>query len=322
VTPRTHRVVEGLLSTPVLSSLASSPPAPGTRTRITGNHGSAGTALVAALAHALPGRLLVVVTEGPEPAARAEADLVSLLGDGAAPLFPQGEARFYGEESDPRIGGLRVEAVEALFSGNARVFVTTPRGLQERVELPDRLARLRLELSVDEEIGFQLLVEELEALGYARAPLVEEVGQFAVRGGIVDVFSLGAADPVRLEFWGDTITSIRRFAVADQRSTGSEDRVHLLPASFRAGGEGEGGRTPRSSSRSCPTTRYSSTSPQRPGRKPSSAISTRPCASASTGTTGGNGSPRWRPSSSRWRTRSRRCAATPSSRSWMRGEAT
>jgi transcription-repair coupling factor (superfamily II helicase) len=246
VTPRTHRVVEGLLSTPVLSSLASSPPAPGTRTRITGNHGSAGTALVAALAHALPGRLLVVVTEGPEPAARAEADLVSLLGDGAAPLFPQGEARFYGEESDPRIGGLRVEAVEALFSGNARVFVTTPRGLQERVELPDRLARLRLELSVDEEIGFQLLVEELEALGYARAPLVEEVGQFAVRGGIVDVFSLGAADPVRLEFWGDTITSIRRFAVADQRSTGSEDRVHLLPASFRAGGEGEGGRTPRS----------------------------------------------------------------------------
>jgi hypothetical protein len=135
-------------------------------------------------------------------------------------LFPQGEARFYGEETDPRIGGLRVEAVEALFSGSARVFVTTPRALQERVALPDRLTRLRLELEEGDEIGFQLLVEELETMGYERVPLVEEVGQFAVRGGLIDVFSLGSSDPVRLEFWGDEITSIRRFQVADQRSTG------------------------------------------------------------------------------------------------------
>jgi transcription-repair coupling factor (superfamily II helicase) len=232
-----HRVVEGLLSTPAVQSFVQAPPAPGTRLRITGNHGSAGTALVAAVQQALPARILVVVVDGPEPAARAEADLVSLLGDGAAPLFPQGEARFYGEETDPRIGGLRVEAVEALFSGNARVFVTTPRALQERVALPDRLARLRLELEKGEEIGFQLLVEELEVMGYERVPLVQEVGQFAVRGGIVDVFSLGASDPVRIEFWGDEITSIRRFQVADQRSTGSEPRVHLLPASFRGGEE-------------------------------------------------------------------------------------
>ncbi len=230
-----HRVVEGLLSTPALDALVRTPPAPGATFRVTGNHGSAGTALVAALGQALPGRILVVVVEGPEPAARAEADLVSLMGDGAAPLFPQGEARFYGEETDPRIGGLRVEAVEALFSGSAGVFVTSPRALQERVALPDRLARLRLELEAGEEIGFQLLVEELESMGYARVPLVEEVGQFAVRGGIVDVFSLGASDPVRIEFWGDEISSIRRFQVADQRSTASEPRVHLLPASFRSG---------------------------------------------------------------------------------------
>jgi transcription-repair coupling factor (superfamily II helicase) len=244
VTPRQHRVVEALLTTPVLQALARTPPAPGRRLRVTGNHGSTETALVAALEVSLPGRILVVVVENPEAAARAEADLVALLGEDASFLFPQGEARFFGEETDPRIGGLRVEAVEALFSGSARVFVTTPRALQERVALPDRLARLRLELEEGEEIGFQLLVEELETMGYERVPLVEEVGQFAVRGGLIDVFSLGGSDPVRLEFWGDEITSIRRFQVADQRSTGSESRVHLLPASFRSTLDAAGSASP------------------------------------------------------------------------------
>ncbi len=236
MTPRQHRVVEALLTTPVLRALASDPPKPGTRLRVPGNHGSSDTALAAALHEALPGRIVVVVAPDPDRAARAEADLLALLGEGRVHHFPQGEARFYGEETDPRIGGLRVEAVEALFSGASRAFVTTPRGLQERAALPDRLARLRLELEVGEEIGFQLLVEELEVLGYERVALVEAVGQFAVRGGIVDIYSLGASDPVRLEFWGDEITSIRRFRVADQRSTHTEPRVHLLPAAFHTPG--------------------------------------------------------------------------------------
>jgi transcription-repair coupling factor (superfamily II helicase) len=237
VTPRLHRVVEGLLSTPAVQALVRTPPTPGTPIRMTGTLGSAGSAVVAAAAASLERHLMVVVCDGPEMANRIEADLVSLLGEGNALLFPQSEARFYGDEGDPRIGGLRVEAVEALFSGTARVFVSTVRALQERVALPDRLARLRLELTVGEEIGFQLLLEELEAMGYSRVPLVQEVGQFAVRGGILDVFSLGSPDPLRIEFWGDEISSIRRFDVADQRSSGDESTVHLLPASFQGGGE-------------------------------------------------------------------------------------
>lgn len=225
-----------MLSTPALIALIKAPPASGATVRVTGALGSVGSAVTAALASALERHLLVVVCDGPETAARVEADLVSLMGESEALLFPQGEARFYGEEGDPRIGGLRVEAVEALFSGTARVLVTTVRALQERVALPDRLARLRLELAVGEEIGFQLLLEELEAMGYTRAPLVQEVGQFAVRGGILDVFSLGSPDPLRIEFWGDEISSIRRFDVADQRSSGNETAVHLLPASFQGGG--------------------------------------------------------------------------------------
>ncbi len=239
MTPKKHTVVEALLSTPTVRELIRTPPAPASRTVVTGMHGSSGAALLAALHEAIPGRLWVAIADSPDDAARLEADLVSLVGEDRAPLFPQSEVLFFNAESDPRIGGLQVEAVEALFSGAARLFVTTPRALQERIALPDRLARLRLELETGEEIGFQLLVEELETMGYTRVPLVEEVGQFSVRGGLVDVFSLGASDPVRIEFWGDEITSIRHFDVADQRSTGEKERVHLLPPSFRAGSGSE-----------------------------------------------------------------------------------
>jgi len=208
-----------------------------------GSHGSAPSLLLAALHRQHPGRIFVLVAADPEEAARVEADLEALLGPGASHLYPQGETRFFSDEAQElRIEGLRVEALEALLGGGGRVFVTTPRALQERLELPDRLTRLRLELAVGEEIGLTLLVEELEAMGYRRVPLVEEVGEFAVRGGLVDVFSLGLSEAVRIEFWGDEITSIRRFEVTDQLSTGELPAVHLLPAAFRSG-QGSSGST-------------------------------------------------------------------------------
>ncbi len=228
-------MVTALGTTPSFRSISAALPDAGGHLTVGGLHGSAGTALVAALHAAHPQRIFVVVARDPEEAARAEADLVALVGEEAARLYPQGEARFYSEEDDPRIAGLRVEAVEALLGGSSRLFVTTPRALQERAAMPDRLARLRVELALGDEIGLGLLVEELEAMDFERVPLVEATGQFAVRGGLVDVFSLGLADPVRIEFWGDEITSLRSFDIADQRSSGELREVHLLPAAFRPG---------------------------------------------------------------------------------------
>jgi transcription-repair coupling factor (superfamily II helicase) len=241
-----HPVVEAIRTTPAFRTISQRLPRSRDRLAVGGVVGSAGTSLVAALHEAHPHRIFLMVADDPEQAVRIEADLVSLLGEGTTHLYPQSEARFYGsDEDDPRIGGLRVEAVEALLGGDGRLFVTTARGLQERVAMPDRLATLHVELEVGDEIGLSLLVEELEAMGFEPAPLVEEVGQFAVRGGIVDVFSLGQPDPLRIEFWGDEIASIRLFDVADQRSTGELDSVQLLPATFQAGPD-TGGTTRRS----------------------------------------------------------------------------
>jgi len=203
--------------------------------------GSLGPAIVAALHRANPDRVFVVIADSPGAAVAAEADFEALLGPPeASHLYPQKEALPY-EENEPHleIGGLRVEAVEALFAGRAKILVTTLRALQERIPIPTRLAELRQTLRVGDDVIFSDLPRSLEARGFERVALVEQVGQFAVRGGIVDVFSVAAGEPVRIEFWGDEITSMRSFEILDQRSTAELTETHILPVDFRRSSDGE-----------------------------------------------------------------------------------
>jgi len=201
--------------------------------------------VLAALHSALENRVFVALTSNPGDAASVEADLESLLGRGASFLYPQRETLPYeAEEPHLEVGGLRVEAVEALFSGKTRVLVTTVRALQERGSFPTSLAELRLSLSLGDTVGFRTLVDKLQAAGFEEVPLVEEVGQFAVRGGLMDVFSFGSPEPIRIEFWGDEITSIRSFDILDQRSVRTLERVDLLPVDLKA--QAGGASSPRS----------------------------------------------------------------------------
>ncbi|MEX2466423.1 MAG: transcription-repair coupling factor [Gemmatimonadota bacterium] len=228
-------VLTAVSACPGLQAVTASLPRPTTTVTLGGVRGSLGPAVVAALHRAQPERVFVFVAPDPKAATAAEADLEILLGsDGSAHLFPQKEALPY-EDHEPHleIGGLRVEAVEALFSGRAQILVTTPRGLQERIPVPADLAHMRRTLRTDTSTDFTELVRQLEEWGFDRVPLVEEVGQFAVRGGILDLFSVAAGEPVRIEFWGDDIASIRTFEVLDQRSTGTLNETHVLPVDFR-----------------------------------------------------------------------------------------
>ena len=229
-----HPIVQALGTCPGFHQLCQTLPRRGERRTLSGVIGSAATASVAALHEHSSNRLLVVVAPSPRRAIEIEVDLELFLGEGTSFLFPQREARPY-ESSEPHleIGALRVEAVEALLGGRTRLLVTTLRALQERAPIPATLAGLRLTLRVGEETGFQTLIEDLVERGFERVPIVEEVGQFAVRGGLLDIFSFGTPEPLRVEFFGDEITSLRFFDILDQRSRGTTTEAHILPVDFQ-----------------------------------------------------------------------------------------
>ena len=231
----TNAVLRAVGSSPAVLATSRALPVAGERGVLGGAIGALGPAVVGVLHDAHPERVFVVVAAGPSDAGGVEADFEALLDDAeGSRLYPQKEALPYEEaESHLEIGGLRVEAVEALFSGRAKILVTTARALQERVPIPTRLTDLRTTFRVGDNATFSDVPRLLEERGFERVPLVEEVGQFAVRGGILDVFSVSAGDPVRIEFWGDEIVSIRSFDILDQRSIGELEETHVLPVDFR-----------------------------------------------------------------------------------------
>ncbi|MBI3726384.1 transcription-repair coupling factor [bacterium] len=112
--------------------------------------------------------------------------------------------------------------------GTKRVVVATSvAGLLERVPSPETVARASLEIRKGKKLDLGALVSQLVATGLRRLPLVESPGEFAVRGGLVDVFPVGAASPVRIELFGDEVESLRSFEPATQRSIEELDRVSV-----------------------------------------------------------------------------------------------
>jgi len=225
-------VIDRLDALPATRALAEGLPASGARQGIAGLPGSTPAVLVAALARRLPQRVFVVVTPTPTDAERWLADLRTLTG--TAVLYPQREA-LGAEEPHFEIAGERVETLQLLLSGRARVLVTTARAAAERTGVPAALRDMRLVLQAGSgrrETGYVSLTDaigRLHDMGYERVPTVTEVAQFSVRGGILDVYGFGMAAPARLEWWGDDIESLRTFDLDTQRSGDAIGRVTILP---------------------------------------------------------------------------------------------
>ncbi|HEV3051925.1 MAG TPA: DEAD/DEAH box helicase, partial [Longimicrobium sp.] len=100
---------------------------------------------------------------------------------------------------------------------------------------------LRLEIKAGDTVKLPELSSRLEEMGFERVATVEEVGQFALRGGIVDVFGFGTPEPARIELLGDEVDSIRFFDILTQLSVRAVDHLHLLPVDLKsADGMGDG----------------------------------------------------------------------------------
>jgi transcription-repair coupling factor (superfamily II helicase) len=105
----------------------------------------------------------------------------------------------------------------------------TARALARRTLPPEEVARAGAVLRRDEDYAPEALVEKLIASGYVREDPVGAVGEFSMRGGILDVWSPGSESPVRVEFFGDTVDSIREFDAETQLSTGQLKEVEIAP---------------------------------------------------------------------------------------------
>jgi len=203
-------------------------PAPGGRCVVGGLHGSSDAVLLAALARNLPGRIFVVVNDDIGGAERWLADMSTLVEENEVAFSPPRES--FGEaEAHAEIAGERVETLERIGGGDLRVVITTTRALLERTQLPRALASARLELRKGDTRRPEELAAHLESIGFEKVPMVEDVAQFSVRGGIFDIYSFGMAEPVRLEFWGDEISELRHFDLLTQRSTRDAELALILP---------------------------------------------------------------------------------------------
>ncbi len=110
------------------------------------------------------------------------------------------------------------------------VLLTSVNAVLQRVPPPAFIAASNLKLESGMVVSMQSLVERLETSGYARAGTVTDPGQYAVRGGILDLFPPGG-HPVRLDFFGDTLETLRAFDPDTQRTEANLDSIHLLPMS-------------------------------------------------------------------------------------------
>lgn len=189
------------------------------------------------LAHALAQRgVVLAVTATAREAEDLEQQIGELIGADQVVHYPAWETLPH-ERLSPRSDtvGRRLAVLRRLVhpgdsaeTGPIKVITAPVRSiLQPQVA---GLAELvPVELRTGDDVELEQVVENLAAAAYARVDLVERRGEFAVRGGIVDVFPPTEEHPLRIEFWGDTVEEIRRFAVADQRTLESVDRVWAPP---------------------------------------------------------------------------------------------
>jgi transcription-repair coupling factor (superfamily II helicase) len=196
-------------------------------------HG-AKTFLAAALAQAA-GERLVWIARDAEIADRVAEELAAWLGDAerVITLEPRTALAYERSELVRDESAARVAALAAWRRDGspARILVASLQALFQRTLAPDGIPLEPLVLRTGVRLGLDRVIGTLVDLGYEHVPEVGGRGEFARRGGIVDIFPAGQPMPVRVEWFGDEIDSLRAFDPADQRGTGAVESATLLPAS-------------------------------------------------------------------------------------------
>src|SRR5688500_14606110 len=189
--------------------------------------------LLAALLDLEPSRPALIVAGDDRQARDLAADLKQFLSPRPVRLYPARGVRYESHLAPPpHLVGLRIAALDSLLeapTGEAPVVVASAVALMELIPDPD-LRPHGFTIAVGEELDLDDTLERLVACGYSREEQVADRGQFAVRGGILDVYPATEERAVRVELFGDEVESLRWFSTFTQRSLEDARRVEIAPA--------------------------------------------------------------------------------------------
>lgn len=182
-------------------------------------------------AHALcnGGEKAFIITPDEASAVKAQ-ECLSELQDGVL-LYPTREMTFVEVAGVSRdFEHIRIGVLSRILQGDYSAVVMSAQAASQYTIPPDELKKRTFKIKVGDDISITELEKRLVYAGYTRYDQVDGTSQFAVRGGIMDIFPTYLDEPVRLEFWGDTVDTLSAFDIDTQRRTKSVEQINITPA--------------------------------------------------------------------------------------------
>lgn len=174
---------------------------------------------------------IIIVTYNLHQAQKLYDDLQQFISDKSLYIYPANEliAAEIGIAS-PELKGQRIEALNFLTSKAKGVLIVPMAGLRRILPTPNIWKGYQISFQVGNEIDLENILVNLNTMGYSRNEMVSAPGEFSLRGGILDIYPLTEANPIRIELFDTEIDSIRTFSIENQKSVKKLDKVMIGPA--------------------------------------------------------------------------------------------
>lgn len=234
----TKELLQKYLTARIVTTLTKAFESPcGRKYKLVNNAGSVTPILACALRANRPG-LQVVVLNDREEAAYFYNDMLTFTDEKKICFLPSSYRRMIKEEEKDNDSVLvRTEVLNNIINNQIDTIVTYPEALAERVVDKEVLAQMSMVISKGDTLSISFIENLLVEYGFERGDFVYEPGQFSIRGSIVDIYSFAEEQPVRIDFFGDEVDSIRFFDVETQLSNQLVERVSIVPDLSSSSGE-------------------------------------------------------------------------------------
>lgn len=188
-------------------------------------------ALIASLAQRTTGKQILILTGTGQEESRLYHDF-AFFSDRPVVSFPAWETLPSENISpSPDIVGERYKILHEIGADQQpHIILTSLQACLQKVIPANKFKGLYLQLKIGMTISFQKLIEQLNTMGYKKSHVATDKGEFAVRGGIIDLFPVSSPDPFRIEFWDDEIESIRIYDPVGQKSVKPAETIEITPA--------------------------------------------------------------------------------------------